>query len=77
MQKLARITHGGKTHTIALFDDLLVEELNVLLKTLFNIEGKILGFLDQVSAQYVCMDPINCKLYFTSASILTKISRPP
>jgi len=53
MQKLAKIQHGGKTHTIALFDDLQVDELNVLLATVFNIQGKILGFLDQVSTCYV------------------------
>ncbi len=49
MQKLARIQHGGKTHTIALFEDLQPDELNNLLTTVFNIEGQVLGFLDQVS----------------------------
>jgi len=63
MQKLARISHGGKTHTIALFDDLQVDELNVLLATVFNIEGKILGFLDPVSTFCVSKNSFYAAVY--------------
>ena len=78
MQKLARITHGGKTHTIALFDDLQVEELNVLLTTVFNIEGKILGFLDQVSALHVFYESYKlAKRIHLGFHINQYLSRPP
>jgi hypothetical protein len=48
-QTFLRINHGGKSQTIALFPDLAQEELQSLLNAIFDISGRVLGFVSDVS----------------------------
>lgn len=48
MATYAKLGYNGKVQTIALFEGLDTEELNSLLKTVFSIEGNIVGFMAEV-----------------------------
>jgi hypothetical protein len=44
----AKIVHGGKIQTVALFPGLQKEELVSLIKTVFTVSGNVVGFLAEV-----------------------------
>ena len=48
MTTYARLVYNGKVQTVALFEGLNTEELTSLLKTVFEIEGTIVGFMAEV-----------------------------
>lgn len=48
MTTYAELGYKGKVQTIALFEGLDTEELTNLLKTVFSIEGNIVGFMAEV-----------------------------
>ena len=48
MATYAKLGYNGKVQTIALFEGLDTEELNSLLRTVFSIEGNIVGFMAEV-----------------------------
>ena len=48
MATYAKLGYNGKVQTIALFEGLDTEELVSLLKTVFSIEGNIVGFMAEV-----------------------------
>ena len=43
--KLSRISHRGQVKTIALYGGISVDELSLLLQTVFGVSSPILGFL--------------------------------
>lgn len=48
MASYARLGYNGKVQTIALFEGMNTEELTSLLKTVFFVEGTIVGFMAEV-----------------------------
>ncbi len=55
MAHLVKISHEAKVSTVALFEEMKAEELNMLLQTVFGIEnGSVVGFLADVrTAEWV------------------------
>jgi hypothetical protein len=48
MATYAKLGYNGKVQTVALFEGLNTEELTSLLKTVFSIEGTIVGIMAEV-----------------------------
>lgn len=48
MATYAKLGYNGKVQTVALFEGLGTDELISLLKTVFSVEGTIVGFMAEV-----------------------------
>lgn len=48
MATYAKLSYNGKIQTVALFEGLNTEELTSLLKTVFSVEGNIVGLMAEV-----------------------------
>lgn len=48
MATYAKLIYNNKVQTVALFDGLSTDELISLLKTVFNIEGNVVGIIAEV-----------------------------
>jgi hypothetical protein len=49
MATYAKLAYNGSVQTVALFEGLGADELTTLLKTVFSIEGTIVGVVAEVS----------------------------
>ena len=54
MATYAKLSYNGKVQTVALFEGLDTDELTSLLKTVFSIEGNIVGFMAEVCIILSC-----------------------
>ena len=53
MATFARLAHDDKVQTVALFEGLNNDELVSLLKTVFDIDGTIVGLLGEVRQIFI------------------------